>query len=385
LPDFYISNNYMRTTRRARAFKRGGTQRGGLRGPWYKRWFKAMGNASTREPPKPPTKQERNALNAEVSKVYANWRRTIKNKAVSGMKRVNRGIEGLLSKGKNAFARAPENIPPSLNSELRKGENALKKYRAAKTRKNAVNAWEIAGRVRNDLSGNAAFKNVEEAFWKDMKKAKCVNTKNAPWRNGVEPDCEGYANYSKAALAARAARAAAKAKANANVEAEEAAGAAAAKAAEEAKAAIAVAEKAALAAARAAAKAKANANVEAEEAAGAAAAKAAEEAKAAITVAEKAVTAAQNASSPAEAESAARAFAMATRRSKPKHTLYEILGVSKNATTADIRRGYIKEGRALEIIDPTHEKYPKYFKILKEAYELLSNPQKREIYDILFI
>jgi hypothetical protein len=254
------------------------------------------------------------------------------------MKSANKRIEGLLSKGKNAFARAPENVPPSLDEDLRKGERALNKYRAAKTRKNAVNAWENAGKALNALSGNAAFKNAKEAFWKDMKKAKCVNTKNAQWRNGVKPDCEGYANYSKAA------RDAYKAKANANVEAEEAAGAAAA-------------------------------------AAAAATAKATEEAKAAIAVAENAVTVIKNANSPAEAESAARALARA-KPSKRKHTLYEFLGVSKNATMADIRRGYIKEGRALEIIDPTHEKYPKYFKTLKEAYELLSNPKKREIYDM---
>jgi len=311
----------MRTTRRARAYKRGGTRRGGgwksflgikknKPGIWKNMKNEIRRTANTNH--KPPTKNEHNKLNAEVSKGYANLRSTIKNKAVRGMEHV-----------KNAFARAPENVPPSLDEDLRKGERALNKYRAAKTRKNAVNAWGEANRVFTALSGDAALKETKEKFEEDMEKAKCVNTKNAAWRNGAKPDCKGYKYYSEEVLAAKAAEAAK-----------------AAKAVEEATVGIAALENAA------------------------------------------------NANTTTEAQTfIARALARTTRPSnrRKKYNLYEILGVSKDATMADITRGYIKEGLSLEKIDPTHEKYPRYFKTLKEVYKFLSNPRKREMYDMLYM
>ncbi len=60
---------------------------------------------------------------------------------------------------------------------------------------------------------------------------------------------------------------------------------------------------------------------------------------------------------------------------------YEILGVSKNATEAEIKRAYRK--LALQW-HPDRNKSPDAadkFKEINKAYEVLSNPKKREIYD----
>ncbi len=60
---------------------------------------------------------------------------------------------------------------------------------------------------------------------------------------------------------------------------------------------------------------------------------------------------------------------------------YEVLGVSKDASTEDIRRAYRKKARTLhpDYAGPESEEA---FKELSQAYEVLSDPQKRERYDL---
>ena len=64
-----------------------------------------------------------------------------------------------------------------------------------------------------------------------------------------------------------------------------------------------------------------------------------------------------------------------------KRDFYEVLGVTKTATAADIKRAYRK--LALEW-HPDRNKSPnahEKFKEINEAYEVLSDPKKRETYD----
>jgi DnaJ-class molecular chaperone len=64
-----------------------------------------------------------------------------------------------------------------------------------------------------------------------------------------------------------------------------------------------------------------------------------------------------------------------------KRDFYEVLGVSKTATAADIKRAYRK--LALEW-HPDRNKSPnahEKFKEINEAYEVVSDPKKRETYD----
>jgi DnaJ-class molecular chaperone len=64
-----------------------------------------------------------------------------------------------------------------------------------------------------------------------------------------------------------------------------------------------------------------------------------------------------------------------------KRDFYEVLGVTKTATVADIKRAYRK--LALEW-HPDRNKSPsshEKFKEINEAYEVLSDPKKREMYD----
>src|SRR5699024_2211456 len=65
-----------------------------------------------------------------------------------------------------------------------------------------------------------------------------------------------------------------------------------------------------------------------------------------------------------------------------KRDYYEILGVSKNATADEIKKAYrkvaIKFHPDKNPDDPTAEDK---FKEAAEAYEILSNPEKRQRYD----
>ena len=60
---------------------------------------------------------------------------------------------------------------------------------------------------------------------------------------------------------------------------------------------------------------------------------------------------------------------------------YELLGVSRTATTEEIRRAYRKKARELhpDYAGPESEED---FKMVSMAYEVLSDPQKRQRYDL---
>ncbi len=60
---------------------------------------------------------------------------------------------------------------------------------------------------------------------------------------------------------------------------------------------------------------------------------------------------------------------------------YEVLGVAKDATDADIKKAF--RGRARDVHPDTsdHDDAEELFKELNEAYEVLSDPQKRANYD----
>ncbi len=63
---------------------------------------------------------------------------------------------------------------------------------------------------------------------------------------------------------------------------------------------------------------------------------------------------------------------------------YKILGIGKNATDKDIKKAYRKLARQLHPdINPGDPKAEERFKDLNEAYEVLSDPAKREKYDLL--
>lgn len=57
---------------------------------------------------------------------------------------------------------------------------------------------------------------------------------------------------------------------------------------------------------------------------------------------------------------------------------YELLGVDKKATTEEIRKAFRK--KALKE-HPDKGGDPEKFKEISAAYEVLSNPEKRQLYD----
>ena len=61
---------------------------------------------------------------------------------------------------------------------------------------------------------------------------------------------------------------------------------------------------------------------------------------------------------------------------------YSILGVSKNASTNDIKKAYRKLARKYHPdVNPGDKKSEEKFKQISQAHEVLSNPEKRKIYD----
>lgn len=67
-----------------------------------------------------------------------------------------------------------------------------------------------------------------------------------------------------------------------------------------------------------------------------------------------------------------------TPQGKKETKLYEVLGVDPNASLDDIKKAYRKKALKMH---PDKGGDPDKFKELTEAYEILSNPEKKELYD----
>ena len=66
----------------------------------------------------------------------------------------------------------------------------------------------------------------------------------------------------------------------------------------------------------------------------------------------------------------------------PKHEYYETLGVAKSASADDVRKAYRKLARKYHPdLNPADKSSEERFKNVQEAYDILGDPKKRQMYD----